>query len=179
MRNALALPFKHSIFQHFLHRFSFTTRFRFRKRKCVLYQPYSVPSNFEFAVCALFLNRCVQLLSILTRRLTCTPGKHPVLLFSKSFRLFATESVTGRACRFVRHMHLLRLHPAYSAARYAYDALRYERSSYLIRIKIANLQDGVVTLMCWPPASFFQHELRVVSARGKKVDYHYGACLSS
>ena len=43
-------------------------------------------------------------------------------------------------------MHLLRLHPARSAAHTVYDALRYDRPSYTIPIWIANLQDVVLTL---------------------------------
>ena len=43
-------------------------------------------------------------------------------------------------------MHLLRLHPAYSAAHTTHDALRYDGPSYMIPIWIANLQDVVFTL---------------------------------
>ena len=46
----------------------------------------------------------------------------------------------------VCQMHLLRLHPACSAAHTTHDALRYDGPSYMIPIWIANLQDVVLTL---------------------------------
>ena len=122
-----------------------------RKRKYVLYQPFAVSSNFRFAVCALFLNRCVQLLSILTRRPDLLP--RPKTRRNRSDNL-ATKLHHSSHSPLACQVHLLRLHPACSAARTTYDALRHEGLSYLILNRIANLQAVVFTLMCRPLESF-------------------------